>query len=232
MRAGSAAEWHQCKHRHAEGKKLAMESDQLFRVIFFVLFIVLLAIRAYFGWKVRQKGQSSWSVNREVAKREGKCSILLRPLMFLAVLLLTALYAVLPGGPAWLVLPLPAGVRALGAALGVFGLLFLIRVHSALREYWSTVLQLRKEHSLINTGPYRRIRHPMYSALMTCFLSLALVSAAWPLLLLAVLTVPFFYRVTVKEEAMMTEQFGEEYHAYRGRTGRFLPQVFPARGQN
>jgi protein-S-isoprenylcysteine O-methyltransferase Ste14 len=209
-----------------------MSTYQILKTIFFALFLALLAIRAFFGWKVRRAGQSSWSVEKEAVKREGRWSILLRMLAFLTLIVLVGLYVVVPGEPDWLVLPLPVWLRGLGAALGVFGLLFLIRVHSALREYWSTVLQLRKEHALITTGPYRRMRHPMYSALMVCFLSLALVSAAWPLLLLSVLTVPFFYRVAGREEAMMTEQFGEEYRVYRGRTGRFLPQVFPARGQN
>jgi protein-S-isoprenylcysteine O-methyltransferase Ste14 len=202
-----------------------MQSDQLFKIIFFALFIVLLAIRAFFGWKVRQKGQSSWSVDKEAVRREGTWSLLLRPLMFLAILVLVSLYAAVPGEPAWLVLPLPPGIRGLGTALGVLSLLYLVWVHQTLREFWSTVLQLRESHTLITAGPYRRIRHPMYSALMACFISLSLVSAVWPLLLLTLLAVPFFYRVTVKEEEMMIAQFGEEYRAYRERTGRFVPQL-------
>ena len=197
----------------------------MFRIIFFGLFFLLISIRLFFGWKVRQKGQSSWSVDKEAVKREGTWSILLRPLTFLALLALVGLYAALPGEPAWLILPLPAWIRWTGTALGVFGLAYLIWVHSTLREYWSTVLQLRKDHMLITAGPYRWIRHPMYSALMLCFLSLAMVSAAWPLLLLAVATVPFFYRVTVKEEEMMIAQFGEVYRVYRDNTGRFWPRL-------
>jgi len=61
--------------------------------------------------------------------------------------------------------------------------------------------------------------------LMLCFLSLAMVSAVWPLLALAAATVPFFFRVTVKEEEMMIGQFGEVYRAYRTRTGRFAPKL-------
>ena len=113
----------------------------------------------------------------------------------------------------------------MGTALGVLSLVYLVWVHQTLREFWSTVLQLRESHTLITAGPYRWIRHPMYSALMACFISLALVSAVWPLLLLTVLFIPFFYRVTVKEEEMMAARFGEEYRAYRERTGRFLPKV-------
>jgi protein-S-isoprenylcysteine O-methyltransferase Ste14 len=104
-------------------------------------------------------------------------------------------------------------------------LAFLAWVHQTLREYWSTVLQLRQSHRLITSGPYRHIRHPMYSALTLCFLSLAFVSAAWPLLILVLGIVPFFYRVTIKEEEMLIGQFGDEYREYRKRTGRFVPRL-------
>lgn len=110
--------------------------------------------------------------------------------------------------------------------LGVFNLIYLIWAHQTLREHWSTVLQLRESHVLITTGPYRWIRHPMYFALMLCFLNLAIISAVWPLLLLAIGTMPFFFRVTVKEEVMMIGQFGDEYREYMKHTGRFIPQLF------
>jgi protein-S-isoprenylcysteine O-methyltransferase Ste14 len=201
-----------------------MTTDQIFRTIFFAQFLAILAVRIYFGWRVRKVGQSSWSVENEAVQREGRWSVLLRPLAFLALLALVGLYAALPGEPEWLVMPLPDGLRWTGVGLGVIGLGLLIWVHRTLREFWSTVLQLRGSHRLIAEGPYRRVRHPMYAVLMFCFLNLSLISAAWPLLLLTALTVPFFYRVTVKEEEMMIGQFGDEYRAYRERTGRFLPR--------
>jgi protein-S-isoprenylcysteine O-methyltransferase Ste14 len=202
-----------------------MTMDPFFKILFFLYFFALLAIRAIFGLRVRKAGQSGWSVDRGAVKREGTGSILLRPLAFLTLIVLVMLYAVVPGEPDGLVLPLPVGLRVLGAALGILSLLFLIRMHDTRREYWSTVLQLRERHNLITGGPYRWIRHPMYSALMLCFIGSALLSAFWPLLLLAVLTVPFFYRIAVKEEAMMIEQFGGEYRAFTERTGRFWPRL-------
>jgi len=67
----------------------------------------------------------------------------------------------------------------------------------------------------------------MYTTLMLCFIGLSLISAVWPFMLLAVLSMPFFYRVANKEEAMMAEQFGDEYGNYMKYTGRFLPRLFP-----
>ena len=58
-----------------------MNIELILKTIFFVQFIVLLIIRGFFGWKVRQTGQSSWSVDKKPAEREGKWSILLRPIV-------------------------------------------------------------------------------------------------------------------------------------------------------
>jgi protein-S-isoprenylcysteine O-methyltransferase Ste14 len=202
-----------------------MDTGQLFKIIFFAIFFAILAVRLFFGLRVRKAGESSWSVQKEAVEREGRLSLLLRPVMFLAILTLVALYAVVPGEPAGLVLPLPVWLRWIGVGLGIAGVVWLIWVHWTLREFWSTVLQLRAKHTLITQGPYRWVRHPMYASLLLCFFSLATLSAVWPLLLLTLLSVPFFYHVTVKEEGMMVEKFGEEYRAYRERTGRFLPRL-------
>jgi protein-S-isoprenylcysteine O-methyltransferase Ste14 len=201
-----------------------MNTNVVFKILFFLLFAALLAIRLFFGWRARRAGKSSWSAKPEAVKREGWLSILLRPVMFLALLAVVGLYVVLPEKTDWMYLPLPAWIRWAGVGLGIAGELFLIWVHHTLREYWSTVLQLRQSHALITWGPYRFVRHPMYSALTLCFIGLALVSAAWPLLLLTALTLPFFYRISGIEEVMMIEQFDEAYRAYRMRTGRFLPR--------
>ena len=48
-----------------------MNNDTLFRSIFFTTFIATLAIRLYFGWKIRQRDESSWFVEKEAVEREG-----------------------------------------------------------------------------------------------------------------------------------------------------------------
>jgi len=67
--------------------------------------------------------------------------------------------------------------------------------------------QFKKEHALVTHGPYRWVRHPMYTALLLLFVGLFLVSAVWPFLLLIVVSVLMFYRVVGKEETMMVEQY-------------------------
>lgn len=202
-----------------------MESERIFRTIFFVLFIAVMAVRAYYGWKIRRTGGSSWSVKNEAVEREGRWSILLRLVLFFYMLAAVVLYAI---NPVWLglfMIPLPAWSRWLGAGLGVAGLLLLIWVQHTLGRHWSTNLQLGTEHALVTNGPYRWARHPMYTALFSFFVGLALVSASWLVVLLVVAAIFVLYARVGKEEAMMIEQFGDEYCAYMQRTGRFLPYL-------
>jgi protein-S-isoprenylcysteine O-methyltransferase Ste14 len=201
-----------------------MESERIFRAIFFVLFIVVMAIRAYYGWKIRGRDRSSWFVKKEAVDREGSWSIVLRFVLFLWMLAAIVLYAI---NPAWLgavAIPLPAWLRWLGVGLSVAGLLLLIWVHHTLGRHWSTNLQLREGHTLVTSGPYRWVRHPMYTALFSFFVGLALLSATWLVVLLVGVAIFVLWARIGKEETMMIEQFGDEYRAYMRRTGRFWPR--------
>jgi protein-S-isoprenylcysteine O-methyltransferase Ste14 len=86
-------------------------------------------------------------------------------------------------------------------------------------------VQLRPGHRLITHGPYARIRHPMYSAIVGWLMSLGLVGANWIALLLAALGALNFMLRIQGEEKMMLQQFGDEYRQYMKRTGRLLPVI-------
>jgi protein-S-isoprenylcysteine O-methyltransferase Ste14 len=203
-----------------------VSAELVFKLIFLIQFAVLLVIRVLFGLRVRESGNDSWSVNKEAVDREGKWSMVSRPMAFLGMMALVVLYTAGSGELKWLVVPLPVWLRWLGVGLGIICLPLLVWIHHTLRDYWSTSLQLRNGHSLIREGPYRRVRHPMYTALILCFTGLSLVSALWPFMLVAGLSILFFSRVAGREETMMIAQFGDEYRAYMQCTGRFLPRRF------
>lgn len=201
-----------------------MDSEPIFRAIFFALLIAVIVIRVCYGWKAGQAGESGWSLEEEGVAREGRWSILLRVVLSLLSLAAIVLFAI---NPAWLgafAFPLPPWCQWLGAGLGATGLILLAWVHRTLGRQWSTNLQLREEHVLISSGPYRWARHPMYTALFGFFAGLVLVSASWLVLLLVVVAVFVLSARIGKEETMMIEQFGDEYRAYMRRTGRFLPR--------
>ena len=200
-----------------------MDERLVFKWLFFVLFISLLVIRAIFGIKQRRIGQGSYSITEEAVEREGRWSLLLRPIVFLFMLGLVVLYMVEPSGSDWLFLPLPSWVQWSGVVLGTASILLLIWVHRALGIQWSTTLQIKERHTFVTSGPYEFVRHPMYTSLTFFFVGLSMVSSFWPFIALLLITTLFFFRIIGREEAMMIEQFGEKYRAYMKRTGRFLP---------
>jgi len=175
--------------------------------------------------KQRSIGQSSWSVDEDAVKREGRWSLLLRPIAFLFMLALIALYLIEPLGSEWLHILLPWQFRLIGVLLSFGGILLLVLTHRALGIHWSTTLQFKEGHSLITTGPYSLIRHPMYTSLSIIFIGLAIVASFWPLWILILLMTIFFFRIVKREEDMMIDEFGDEYVSYIERTGRYFPKL-------
>ncbi|MEM9668578.1 MAG: protein-S-isoprenylcysteine O-methyltransferase [Pseudomonadota bacterium] len=99
------------------------------------------------------------------------------------------------------------------------------RSHIDLGRNWSVTVELREDHSLVTSGVYQRIRHPMYTALWLGFGLQPLFVQNWiagfggliGFGLMYVLRVPY-------EEAMMREQFGAAYDNYCTRSGRLIPK--------
>jgi len=123
--------------------------------------------------------------------------------------------------------PLRTGPLISGLVCFVIGLWLFYRSHTDLGTNWSITLEVRERHRLITQGIYRRIRHPMYSALVLYGVAHALVIPNWvagPSNLVA-FAVLFALRVR-SEERMMLDQFGDEYSAYMARTKRLVPGIW------
>jgi protein-S-isoprenylcysteine O-methyltransferase Ste14 len=123
--------------------------------------------------------------------------------------------------------PLRSGPLVAGVACFVTGLWLFYRSHADLGTNWSITLEIREQHRLITEGIYRRIRHPMYSALVLYSLGHALVIPNWvagPSNLVAFLIL-FALRIR-PEEKMMAAEFGSEYTAYAARTRRLVPGIW------
>ena len=115
----------------------------------------------------------------------------------------------------------------LGAALFAAALWLFYRTHKELGRNWSVTLEVREQHALVTSGVYSHVRHPMYSAFWLWALAQALLLPNWiagPAGLVGFGTL-FFLRVG-REEAIMTETFGDEYRRYMARTSRIVPGVY------
>ncbi len=196
-----------------------------FRMVFALSFCVLLLIRFYASYRVRQSGQNSWTVDEEAVAREGKAVLILRLAGFLLLMSLFFLYL---ANPAWMhsmQIRIPVWLRTFGLLIAMMGIVLLAWTHASLGKHWSTNLQIQEGHTLITSGPYHFVRHPMYTALIAYFIGAGLLSANFLLLLIFAAGITFMITRTGKEEAMMVETFGEQYQAYREHTGLLLPRV-------
>lgn len=200
-----------------------MTTESTFRIAFWVLFAGVFIMRVYFALRVRQAGERVMP-DREAVKREGWGMFAVRVVMFFLLLGWLALYAIHPTWLGVLSVPFPDWLRWAGFALGLASLGFWSWTQVALGKEWSPQLQLREEHHLVTTGPYSRIRHPLYTAMLGYSASLALVTANWIFIAFAVVMIAGLFARVPKEEQMMIGKFGEEYKAYMQRTGRFFPK--------
>jgi protein-S-isoprenylcysteine O-methyltransferase Ste14 len=110
--------------------------------------------------------------------------------------------------------------------MGLASLPLIVWVQQALGSNFSTTLHVREEHTLVTHGPYRWVRHPMYTVLYLHFISIFLLTQNWFIggVFLVALTLIVGLRLK-NEEATMVDKFGEAYRSYMLRTGRFLPRL-------
>ena len=88
---------------------------------------------------------------------------------------------------------------------------------------WSGVVTLKEGHELIRTGPYRTIRHPIYTGILLALLGTAVaVGEVRGLLALAIAWLSFYIKAR-REESFLTQEFGPGFAEHRRHTGMFLP---------
>ncbi len=114
---------------------------------------------------------------------------------------------------------------ALGVVLCVAGLAFAVWARLHLGRNWGTPMSLREGHELVTIGPYRFVRHPIYTGILSALLGSGL--AAGPMwFLIFVLVCPFLIYSAWTEERMMAQQFPEAYPEYKKTTGALIPHVW------
>jgi protein-S-isoprenylcysteine O-methyltransferase Ste14 len=199
-----------------------MATEDLFSISFWTLLASMFLTRGWFSFRVWRTGERLLP-DRAARRREGFWARAVEG-VFSLLLVALILHVCFRGGrlrafafasPRWL--------RWTGLALGVASVGLFAWTHATLGRFWSTALQLRGEHRLITAGPYARIRHPMYTAIVGWLASLGLVSGSWvPLVFASLSALNFMHRIPPEEE-MMLQRFGDEYRAYMKRTRRLLP---------
>jgi protein-S-isoprenylcysteine O-methyltransferase Ste14 len=112
-----------------------------------------------------------------------------------------------------------------GAVVTYAGLSLTVWSRARLGRYWSGVVALKQGHRLIQSGPYRVVRHPLYSGIIVAALGMALCITTWSSVAGVALLTACFERRAHKEDALLASEFGSEFEAYRQRTGRLAPRL-------
>jgi protein-S-isoprenylcysteine O-methyltransferase Ste14 len=123
--------------------------------------------------------------------------------------------------------PFIPALSYLGIAADLASVWLFYRTHRDLGRNWSVSLDLRERHTLVTTGIYAMIRHPMYAGFWLMALAQALLLPNWvagPAGLVG-FGLLFFGRVG-REEEMMITAFGDEYRTYMQRTARVVPWLY------
>lgn len=122
-------------------------------------------------------------------------------------------------------LPQTVVLRTVAIVLCGAGIGFAIWARVHLGRNWSSAPALKEDHELVTTGPYRFVRHPIYTGLLFAILGSVLISGAvWFIMFFAICAV--FVNRVYDEERLMLKTFPQEYPAYMKRTKALIPFLF------
>ena len=145
-------------------------------------------------------------------------------------LVLAALLLVLPGHAlgalATLFIARSWTGYGIGVALVALGLGYAVQARRHLGANWSATVTLKQAHSLIRSGPYRHVRHPIYTGLLLAFAGSALAQAQWRGLLALLLVTGSLWFKLRREERWLLEHFGDDYAEYRKTSWALLPGLY------
>lgn len=197
-----------------------METATIFRIVLPAVLVIFVIHRGYYV--SRYSKPESETVKRREENAASRLAGVLSLIGFIAIIA----HVANPAWMRWADLPFPAWLRWTGVGIALVGFALLQWAQNTLGKNWSDTPRLLKEQALVTSGPYRHIRHPIYTAFLLILGSTFLISANWMIGLawigMSVLEVAS--RISY-EESLMIESFGDQYREYMKRTGRLLPRI-------
>jgi protein-S-isoprenylcysteine O-methyltransferase Ste14 len=196
-----------------------MSQENLFRLLIFLLMLVNFTISGYFRRKADIKD------DKTTFEEENQVLLKLRNIGALLMYGSILAYLIFPPIMQWAQIDLPLYVRWI--ALGMIALLvpMFYWLFSSLGNNITPTVSIRKEHTLVTSGPYRWIRHPLYTFGTIFILAIAVAAANWFILGVGILTyIPLALRTPLEEKRLL-ETFGDEYQDYMEKTGRYFPKL-------
>ncbi len=197
-----------------------MESATLLRYIALALFSAALVTSVFFRARAdRSSGRVDRSAERPLIRT-------LLSLMGFGFFILLTLALAYPPLMAWAAIPgWPLVLRWLGVVLMLLILPCLAWTLSSLGNNITRTVKTRSDHQLVTSGPYRFIRHPLYTFASSFFIGAILVAGSWVLLLVALPAMWALLSRTPQEESLLESRFGQQYRDYMQHTGRYFPRL-------
>jgi protein-S-isoprenylcysteine O-methyltransferase Ste14 len=203
-----------------------VDREKVFRTLFALAFVAMVVIRAIHQSRVLRN-------EREIEVREGRLSLIAGSVAALTTIVFGAEYLFSPGSFSFAyVLHYPDWVRWLGGLVLAVGIALLGFSHHHLGRSFHSLVVSKEDQVLVQTGPYRWIRHPIYTSYLMNYLGGGLLAGNLILTLVPVTMYAVLVAARVgEEEEVMREKFGQAYSEYQDRTGRLCPRM-RKRGQN
>ena len=195
-----------------------MTTETIFRLVTFILLAVALSISVYFRRQAEREGG-------QLRSREGQRLVVVLRLLGLFTILPLLGYLINPDWVVWARFPVPEWIRWLAAVVAVALIPVVYWIFSTIGNNISPTQVTRQNHQLITHGPYRWVRHPLYTTGFILAVALVLITGLWWCAVWMILPLVILLLRTPIEEARLVETFGEEYREYMKRTGRFFPKL-------
>lgn len=195
-------------------------NENTFRILAAIILFTGIGISSYFRFKAdRDTGEK---ISRKV---DGSTLMAVIKVGGLVLWLTPLVYLLNPNWMAWSKIGLPDWVRWLGVAIGLLCVVMIYWLFSSIGSSITPTSATRKQHTLVTSGPYRWVRHPLYTVGSSLFVAFGMMADNWFIAALGVLAFIAMASRTPKEESNLIEKFGDEYLEYMKHTGRYLPKL-------
>ena len=197
----------------------------MFRWLILAVLLSALTVSGYHRARARRVGETI------ARRREGPLFLALRGLMALALFGGILAHVVRPDWMAWASFDMPQALRWLGLVLGVLAVAAVQWVLGALGPNVTETALTKERHELITGGPYRWVRHPLYTTGLALLVALGLMAGSWFVLLATGIAFALLRGFVIpREEQALLAKFGDRYQRYILRTGRLVPRVMGSSG--
>jgi protein-S-isoprenylcysteine O-methyltransferase Ste14 len=195
-------------------------NENVYRMLAALILLTGMGISSYF--RIKADKETGEKISRKV---DG--SVMMNIIKFGGLILWLSpfVYLINPNWMNWSKIGLPEFIRWIGVGIGVLCVLGIYWLFSSIGNGISPTSATREEHKLSTSGPYRWVRHPLYTIGSMLFISFGMMADNWFIAALGILAFIAMAKRTPLEESNLIEKFGDEYREYMKHTGRFFPKL-------